>query len=277
MSDELTNDNSNKNAASGKSVFDAIPSKTSFFAGLIAGVMVFSTIGFVIVLAGGLDLSKLGLTGGGNTWGTKPPVAAVNANSNTPAAAAANTLDKLPPISDKDHVRGDLSKAKLVLVEYSDYECPFCKSFHPTLKDVVKSYGTDVAWVYRDFPLSFHQNAQKEAEAAECVASLGGNDAFWKFSDAIYERTTSNGTGFALTALGPLAKEVGVNQAKFQDCLDKGTFTKKVQDEQAGGSAAGIDGTPGTIAVTKDGRTSLITGAQAETTVKSTIDALLKG
>jgi protein-disulfide isomerase len=275
MSDELTNDSSNNNAVPGKSVFDVIPSKTSFFAGLIAGVMAFSTVGFAVVLAGGLDLSKLGLTGG-NTWGTKP-TPAVNANANAPVAAA-NTLDKMPGIDPKvDHVRGDLSKAKLVLVEYSDYECPFCKTFHPTLKNVVSSYGADVAWVYRDFPLSFHQNAQKEAEAAECVASLGGNDAFWKFSDLIYERTASNGNGFALTALGPLAKEVGVNQAKFQDCFDKGTFTQKVQQEQAGGSAAGIDGTPGTIAVTRDGRSVIITGAQTETAVKSTIDSLLKG
>jgi protein-disulfide isomerase len=277
MLDESTNEQSNKNAS--KSVFEALPSKTSFFAGLVAGIMSFSTIGFVVILLGGVDLSKLGLSGGGNNWGAKPAVNTnvnSNANANTNAPAD-NVLDKMPPITDQDHVRGDLSKAKLVLVEYSDYECPYCKSFQTTLKSVTSSYGSDVAWVYRDFPLSFHQNAQKEAEAAECVASLGGNDAFWKFSDLLYERTTSNGTGFALDKLGPLAKEVGVDQTKFQKCLDAGTYTKKVQDEQAGGSATGIDGTPGTIAVTREGKTSIITGAQPEATVKSTIDSLLKG
>jgi protein-disulfide isomerase len=237
--------------------------------------MSFSTIGFAVVLLGGIDLSKLGLTGGGNTWGTKPAVNTnVNGNTNEPAA---NVLEKMPPITDQDHVRGDLTKAKLVMVEYSDYECPYCKNFQATLKSVASSYGSDIAWIYRHFPLSFHENAQKESEAAECVASLGGNDAFWKYSDLLYERTASNGTGFSLDKLGPLAKEVGVDEAKFKKCLDAGTFTKKVQDDQAGGSAAGIDGTPGTIVVTKDGRTSIITGAQAEATVKSTIDALLKG
>ena len=185
-------------------------------------------------------------------------------------------MDKLPPITAADHVRGDLSKAKLVMVEYSDYECPFCKTFHPTLKSILDSYGTDVAWVYRDFPLSFHQNAQKEAEAAECVFEQGSNKAFWDFSDKLYERTTSNGLGFALDKLGPLAKEVGVNQAKFQTCLDSGKFAQKVQDELAGGSAAGIDGTPGTILLTKDGRSDIVTGAQSLATVKSKIDALLK-
>ena len=84
-----------------------------------------------------------------------------------------------------------------------------------------------------------HQNAEKEAEAAECVAQLGGNTASWNFSDKIYQRTTSNGTGFALTALGPSAKEVGVDQKKFQDCLDSGKNAKLVADEQAGGEAAG--------------------------------------
>lgn len=258
-----------------KGIFDMIPSKTSFFVGVVAGVMGFCTLGFIVALAGTLDFAKLGFSGG-NSWGTKP---AVNANANTNTAAANPSgidLAKMPEISDKDHVRGDLSKAKLVMVEYSDYECPYCKSFNPSIKSVFSSYGTDVAWVYRHFPLSFHQNAQKEAEASECVASLGGNDAFWKFGDLLYERTTSNGTGFALDKLGALAKEVGVDQAKFQKCLDAGTYAKKVQDDQAGGSAAGVDGTPGTILVTREGKVDFVSGAQPEATIKAKIDALLK-
>lgn len=260
-----------------KSVFDAIPSKTSFFVGLVAGVMAFATLGFVILIAQGIDLSKFGLTGKGlSGWGTPKPTANVNGNANTNAPATGVNIESLPPITEADMVRGDLSKAKLVMIEYSDYECPFCKTFHTTMQTVMKDYGTDVAWIYRDFPLSFHQNAQKESEAAKCVAELGGKDAFWKFTDAIYSRTTSNGTGFALDKLGALAKEVGVNQAKFQTCLDSGKFAAKVNEDMAGGSAAGVDGTPGTILLTKDGRTDLITGAQSITTVKSKIDALLK-
>ncbi len=258
-----------------KSIFDVIPSKVAFFSGLVAGIMAFATIGFILLLVGGMDLSKLSF-GGANTpafGGKKPAVANGNTNTNAPAA---NKLDQLPPITKDDHVRGDLSKAKIALVEYSDYECPFCKTFHPTLLSVLKKYGNDVALVYRHFPLSFHQNAEKEAEAAECVAQLGGNTAFWNFSDKIYDRTTSNGTGFALTALGPLAKEVGVDQKKFQDCLDSGKNAKLVADQQAGGEAAGISGTPGTIIITKEGKTDMVNGAQSLSTVESQIDALLK-
>lgn len=275
MSEDKNNEQVISTMPKEKSVFDAIPSKTSFFAGLIAGIMAFATIGFVLMLIGGMDLSKLNFAGGNKVlFGAKKP-AVTNDNSNTNAPSA-NVLDKLPPITAADHVRGDLTKAKVAMVEYSDYECPFCKNFHETMQGVIKAYGTDVAWVYRHFPLSFHTNAQKEAEAAECVAELGGNDAFWKFSDAIYSRTTANGTGFALDKLGPLAKEVGVNQAKFQSCLDSGKYAQKVKDDQAGGEAAGISGTPGTIIINKDGKTDQVSGAQSLDKVKSQIDALLK-
>jgi protein-disulfide isomerase len=275
MSEEKINEPIIQSMSKEKSVFDAIPSKTSFFVGLVAGVMAFATIGFILLLVGGADLSKLGLSGGGKVLFGKKPVAA-NTNANTNTGEPTNKLDQLPPITTADNVRGDLTKAKVALIEYSDYECPFCKNFHETMKEVFKAYGNDIAWVYRDFPLSFHQNAQKEAEAAKCVSELGGKDAFWKFTDAIYSRTTSNGTGFALDKLAPLAKEVGVNQAKFQTCLDSGKYAKVIADEQAGGEAAGISGTPGTVIITKDGKTDMINGAQSLEKVKAQIDALLK-
>lgn len=181
----------------------------------------------------------------------------------------------IPKVSDKDHIRGD-KDADVVLIEYSDLECPFSKRFHPTMQQVLKDYGNKVAWVYRQYPLSFHQNAQKEAEATECVNELGGNDAFWSYVDKIFEKTTSNGTGFALDQLGPLAVEVGVNQQSFQQCLDSGKYAKQIQDEETAGTKAGVNGTPGIFIVAKNGKNDFIGGALPIEQVKQQIDAVLK-
>jgi protein-disulfide isomerase len=184
-------------------------------------------------------------------------------------------LSKAPAISDKDHITGS-KNAPVTLVEYSDYECPFCKSFHPTVKKILDEYGDKVALVYRHYPLPFHQNAEKEAEASECINELGGSDAFWKYTDAIYERTTSNGTGFALDALGPLAGELGINQAAFQACLDSGKYVNSVKKDLTGGQKAGIQGTPGTIIIAKNGTRTLIPGALPFEQIKPMIETALK-
>ncbi len=185
--------------------------------------------------------------------------------------------DNLPAIDPKtDHVRGDLSKASVAVIEYSDFECPFCQRLHPTMKQVMDTYKNDVVWVYRHFPLSFHQNAQKEAEAVECANELGGNDAFWKYTDAIFERSKVGGTGFPLENLAPLAKELGLNEAKFKTCLDSGKYAKHIQDEMDAGGKAGVQGTPGNFVVnlkTKENR--VISGAQPLESFKTVIDSML--
>lgn len=182
----------------------------------------------------------------------------------------------VPKVTKDDHVRGDRN-ARIALIEYSDIECPFCKRFHPTAQQIIDKYKGDVMWVYRHYPLSFHANAQKEAEASECANALGGNDAFWKYVDAIYERTTSNGTGFALNNLVPLAVELGLPEDKFKECLDGGTYTDHVKADMDGGSKAGVTGTPGNILLdTKTGKTRLIPGAVPYETVKAAVDEMLE-
>lgn len=238
----------------------------SFIQGVIAGVLVVALLGGVYML-GARNNGGFGPTA--NNGNNQPTVPTGNQpDPNNP------TVGTVKPVSKDDHIRGN-SNAKVVLIEYSDYECPFCKRFHPTMEQVMKEYGNKVAWVYRHFPLSFHQNAQKQAEASECAASLGGNDAFWKYTDALYERTTSNGTGFALDKLVPLAKELGLNEAKFKECLDSGKFTEKVNKDLAEGQAAGITGTPGTIIMVDGKATSIVPGALPFESLKQSIDAVL--
>jgi protein-disulfide isomerase len=106
------------------------------------------------------------------------------------------TLTNLPTVNDQDHLRGE-KNAKITVVEYSDFDCPFCSRFHTTMQQVLDEYDGQVNWVYRDFPLpQLHPNAPKLAEAAECIANQNGEEAFWKFADAYY---TTKGEGKNVT------------------------------------------------------------------------------
>jgi len=247
--------------------------RTAFVFGLVSAIAVSSIIGLVFVLS--FALRGSGTSALAAAPSPSPAAAAAAAQAPTaqqPVAAAAGTVKPVDPKT--DHIRGD-KNAKVFVIEYSDFECPFCKRFHPTMQQLMTNYAGKVAWVYRQYPLSFHQNAQKEAEASECASELGGNDAFWKFADKIFERTTSNGTGFAVDALGPLAKEVGLNQQAFQKCLDSGKYAAKVAQDEQEGQAAGVTGTPGNIIWTKDGKPQLIEGAVPLQTLKAAIDPIL--
>ncbi|MBI2051623.1 DsbA family protein [Candidatus Roizmanbacteria bacterium] len=174
-----------------------------------------------------------------------------------------------------EHWRGD-KNVRYVWVEYSDLECPFCKKVHPDMQKLLQEYKGRIAWVYRHFPLGFHQNAQKEGEATECAAELGGNDAFWKYTDMLFERTTSNGTGFALDKLVPLAGELGLNQTAFKQCLDSGKYEKKVKDDVQEGSRAGVGATPtGVIFDLQTGKTQVVEGAVPYEQLKQAVDDFL--
>ncbi len=183
---------------------------------------------------------------------------------------------------DDDPVLGN-KNAPLTLIEFADFECPFCKrSFDELLPELKKNYidTGKLKFVYRDFPLSFHANAHKEAEAAECARSQGGDSIYFKFHDQIYTQTTSNGTGLALTQLPVIAKNLGLNISQFQQCLDSGKFKDEVDKDIADGVTAGVTGTPAWFIgqSSKDGiiNGTLIVGAQPFSAFKVIIDEELK-
>ncbi len=211
--------------------------------------------------------------GGAAGIARKPGVPATG----SPVATFTPTPSPVPPKLEKDDYVLGSDNARIILFEYSDLECPFCKRFHPTAQQILKEYQGKVKWVYRHYPLSFHANAQKESEAAECAGELGGNTAFWKYIDAIYERTTSNGTGFALEKLTPLAVELGLNQKQFQTCLDSGKHAQRIQNQMAQGIKEGVTGTPGNILLdSKTGKTTSIPGAVPFEQIKPVIDEMLQ-
>ncbi len=191
------------------------------------------------------------------------------------ATAAEEKVGVVKPVSEQDHILGD-KNAEFSLIEYSDFECPFCKVFHPTTKQIVEYYQGKVNIVYRHYPLDFHQNARKEAEASECANELGGNDRFWEFADKIFERTVSNGVGFPIDGLVPLAKEIGLNELKFKACLDSGKYTQLVEKDITEGLEAGVSGTPGNILINhRTNEMKMISGAQPFEVFQAAIDTML--
>ncbi len=198
---------------------------------------------------------------------------AVAADPSAPQGPTAEQLSQMPPVSDADKIRGN-ANANIVLVEYSDYECPFCGRFHPTMVEVVEEYGDQVAWVYRHYPLPFHPNAQKSAEGAECVAKLAGADAFWTYTDALFDVTNLNGQ-LTPADITEAAATAGANAAAFQACLDSGEMTAVVTEQMNAASAAGVSGTPGTLVVVGGEVKELIPGALPVEQVKATIEKYL--
>lgn len=178
---------------------------------------------------------------------------------------------KIIPVSSADHVRGNLD-AKVYLIEYSDFECPFCSRFHPTAKQIYDEYGGDVAWVYRHFPLEqIHPHARPAALASECIAELGGEDAFWAFADSTFADQTK------LSDISTIAAGVGVSGSNYDNCIKTEKFADKIDEQYQGGLTAGVTGTPGNIILNQKGEAWLIPGALPYEQIKPTIDEALGG
>lgn len=195
---------------------------------------------------------------------------AVNAPDAAPPAAL-GSADDVEPVTDTDLIRGN-KNAEIVLIEYSDLECPFCSRFHPTAKQVLEEYGDKMAWVYRHYPLTqIHPKAQKLAEVVECVKNQKGNDTAWKLMDAIFEDQTIT-VKDAITKAGTFGADTG----KVNTCVDNGDTADYIGKQLSSATAVGVTGTPGNILLnTKTGKTAVIPGAVPYEQVKAAIDSLL--
>ena len=207
----------------------------------------------------------------------KQQEAQANAQKEQERLAQEKAKNVRPVAADSDYIFGT-PDAAISIVVYTDFECPFCKPFHQTLRDLVTAYDGKVNWVYRHFPLPFHNpGAQKQAEAVECAAELGGSDLFWKYADAIFERTTSNGKGFPIEKLTPLAEELGLDNAQFQACLESEKYAQRVQEQTKDGANSGVNGTPGSILINhQTGEIVSKSGALSLEMFKQAIDEMLK-
>ncbi|MFA6428360.1 MAG: DsbA family protein [Candidatus Buchananbacteria bacterium] len=232
--------------------------QVSFFMGLLGGIAVISTVGFIILL--------VLFVGGKNTGTTTKPVVKANVNAavNQPAAVTGPVEIK---ITSADNIIGN-PDAKVTMVVFSDFQCPYCGRFHPAVKQALTTYGNKIRVVFKNFPLdSIHPNARPAANAAECVANISGTEVYWQYVDKLF----ANQTALSDTLYASLAKQLGVATDKFSECYAAKKYGDKVEADQQQGLAAGIQGTP---AVVINGQ--VIAGAVPFEQIKTAIDAALK-
>lgn len=167
--------------------------------------------------------------------------------------------------------------APVTIIEFTDYQCPFCaRHFTQTYGQIKQNYidTGKVKYVSRDFPLSFHQFAQKASEAAECAEDQG---KFWEMHDKLFETQAAwSGVADALPTFKQYAADLGLNTSTFDSCLDGGTHAQEVKDDMAAGSASGIDGTPGFWILGPDGQSQKISGAYPYETFAAAVDGMLQ-
>ena len=160
------------------------------------------------------------------------------------------------------------ANAPITIIEYSDFECPYCQRFHETPKKVVDTMPGQVNLVWRHYPLPFHEPlASKEASASICAYQQGGSAGFWKYADAIFKLTKGNNQGIpAEKGVDPplkLATEQGLNVDQFKSCIaNDAELKKQIAADIKDGQAAGISGTPGVIIINKaNGKVNIVAGA----------------
>ncbi len=239
--------------------------KTMFALGLVTGVAVMSVVALVFVL----DFLFSGKTAGALAANNpQQQVAQQQPTDQQPTDQQPPAQPSNPPKAvdlAKDHIWGN-KNAKVTLIEYSDFECPYCARHYDTVKQIQQAYPNNIRIVYRHFPLSFHPNAQKAAEASECASVQG---KFWEMHDKIFEANKAGKMG--IDQWKQDAKDLKLDTAKFNKCLDDGEMASVVAADQAEASNAGVSGTPATFV-----NGELIEGALPFASFQSKIDAALK-
>jgi protein-disulfide isomerase len=180
------------------------------------------------------------------------------------------------PVGAFDHILGNPA-AKVMIVEYSDFDCEYCKIFDETLRQIIANEGVngEVAWVFRQFPLSeIHPNALAHAKATECVAQVAGNDAFWKFKDSLFENQPVNPTRY-----GELAAAAGAPGDAFATCYASESASapliERIGADRQNALDMGATGTPYSIILVTGKPPIVMDGAYPYSAVKELVDQAL--
>lgn len=208
-----------------------------------------------------------------------------NSINNRKSVATSQTQQPADGVAsvDDDPILGDRN-APITMIEFSDYECPFCKRFaDETLPQLKKQYidTGKIKLVIRDLPLSFHDPmATKEGVAANCAREQGSDTKYFQYHDEIFARTKSNGNGLSEADLMTIATDIGLNLNWFNSCLVDPVQTEEVEKDLADAGKAGATGTPtfviGKTTANGEVRGELVVGAQPFATFRAIIDPMLE-
>jgi len=242
MSEQSSNNNSQK-----KFITDS--PKINFFIGLILGIALISTVGFV-----GLGLNKKTASNG-----------QVNNNNEQVAGEQINTEQKVVDLKilDTDYVLGD-KNAPVKIFEFSDFQCPYCAKHHETLHQIVKDYQGKVAWVFKQFPIQSHPLGYPGALASECAGEQG---KFWEMSDIIFK----NQSTLTAESFSKFAKDLKLDVEKFSACYKDEKYKEKILADYNLGINSGVQGTPSNFINNES-----VPGAVPIDELKQIIDQILK-
>ena len=218
-----------------KNIFGDNP-KLSFFLGLFVGIAAFSTISALIMMLAFFSGSTFEFVKGDDT-----PEAVAEVPADGAAAQPTAELAEVPEVTSDDNVRGP-SDAKVTLISYSDFECPYCTKFSETIEQIADEYGDDIRVVFRHFPLSFHANAKPAAMAAECAGEQG---KFWEMHDIIFDFSFDGNMDVEIWK--DYAENYGLDMDDYNDCMDNEKYADKIIEQMKDGAAAGVRGTPATF------------------------------
>ena len=183
---------------------------------------------------------------------------------------AADTTDQVAEVTEADHVKGDRN-ADIMIVEYSDFDCPFCSRFHTAMDQIVQN-NDDVAWTYRHFPLEqLHPQARAVSIASECAAKVGGEEAFWSFTDGYFEARGNRDATPHGELITRLVQEAGLSEEEFTTCFADPTIAALVQEDIDNAVATGGRGTPWSVIIGPTGKTYSLNGAQPAAVIQQLI------
>ncbi len=230
------------------SIFNQMPPRFAFWAGVVTSAAVLSVVGFVVMTVLVVKGTTFGDTSTStsvsniNTAKAAVTTGAATANTNTAAAIPTKTTVDLASVR---NIRGS---GDITIVEYSDLQCPFCASFHPTMQRVMKEYDGKVKWGYKHLPLtSIHPYAEPAAIASECAAEQG---KFWEFADYVM----ANQSSLASDGINAAATAAGVKNANFDSCVSSKKTQSLVTADATDAASYGFRGTPSSLIVDKNGK-----------------------